>query len=86
MSSSVISLIGIFIALVIIIAGSMKNVSLIILSSVAAFIVAAMGGVGVLDGYGTYIGGVGGAIVSLFPIFLGGQLFGTFLEKTGLTE
>ncbi|WP_270810072.1 GntP family permease [Hungatella effluvii] len=86
MSSSVISLIGILIALVIIIAGSMKNVSLIILSSVAAFIVAAMGGVGVLDGYGTYIGGVGGAIVSLFPIFLGGQLFGTFLEKTGLTE
>lgn len=86
MNSAVISLIGIIIALVIIIAGSMKNVSLIILSTIAALIVSLFGGVGVLNGYSTYIGGVGSSVVSLFPIFLGGQLFGAFLEKSGLTE
>lgn len=86
MSSAALSLLGILVALVIIVAGSMKNVSLIILSSVAAFIVAAFGGIGIIEGYNTYIGGVGSSVVTLFPIFLGGQLLGTVLEKTGLTE
>jgi H+/gluconate symporter-like permease len=86
MSIEVLSLLGIILALIIIIGGSMKNVSLIILSSVAAFIVAWFSGVGVLKGYSTYIGGVGNSVISLFPIFLGGQLLGSALEKTGLTE
>lgn len=86
MSIEVLSLIGVILALILIIAGSMRNVSLIILSSVAAFIVAAFGGVGLIGGYTTYINGVGSSIISLFPIFLGGQLLGCALEKTGLTE
>lgn len=80
------SLIGILIALVIIIAGSMKGLNLIIISSVAAFVVALTGGVGIAGGYATYIEGVGSSVVSLFPIFLGGQLFGAFLEASGITE
>lgn len=82
----VISIIGILIALVIVVLGSLKGLNLIILSSVAAFIVAATGGVGLIDGYTTYLSGVAGSITSMFPIFLGGQLLGCFLEATGLTE
>lgn len=82
----VISIIGILIALAIIVFGSLQGLNLIILASVAAFIVAATGGVGLIPGYTTYLGGVAGSIASMFPIFLGGQLLGAFLEATGLTE
>lgn len=82
----VISIIGILIALAIIVYGSMKGLNLIILSSVAAFIVAATGGVGLIGGYSTYLSGVASSVTSMFPIFLGGQLLGCFLEATGLTE
>ncbi len=81
-----VSLIGILLALVVIVVGSMRGLNLIIISSVAAFIVALTGGVGIVEGYSTYIGGVGASVVSLFPIFLGGQLFGSFLEASGITE
>ena len=66
-----VSLIGILLALVVIVVGSMRGLNLIIISSVAAFIVALTGGVGIVEGYSTYIGGVGASVVSLFPIFLG---------------
>ena len=72
----VISIIGILIALAIVVLGSLKGLNLIILSSVAAFIVAATGGVGLIDGYTTYLSGVAGSITSMFPIFLGGKLLG----------
>lgn len=42
----IISIIGILIALAIVVMGSLKGLNLIILSSVAAFVVAATGGVG----------------------------------------
>lgn len=82
----IISIIGILIALAIVVMGSLKGLNLIILSSVAAFVVAATGGVGLINGYTTYLGGVASSITSMFPIFLGGQLLGCFLEATGLTE
>jgi len=66
--------------------GSLQSLNLIILATVAAFIVAATGGVGLIPGYTTYLGGVAGSVTSMFPIFLGGQLLGSFLEATGLTE
>ncbi len=86
MNAELISLIGILLALVVVVVGSMRSISLIILASVAAFLVAATGGVGLLDGYTTYLGGVAGSITSMFPLFLGGQLLGCFLEQSGLTE
>ena len=48
-----ISLIGILVALTIIVIGSMRGLNLIILSSVATFIVLATGGVAVIDNYTT---------------------------------
>ncbi|MCC8128112.1 MAG: hypothetical protein LIO92_12085 [Clostridiales bacterium] len=86
MNTELISLIGILLALVFVVVGSLKSVSLIILASVAAFLVAATGGVGLLDGYTTYLGGVAGSVTSMFPLFLGGQLLGCFLEQSDLTE
>ena len=82
----ILSIIGILIALVIVVFGSLKGLNLIILSSIAAFVVAATGGVGLIGGYTTYLQGVSSSVVSMFPIFLGGQLLGCFLEATGLTE
>ncbi|WP_368178935.1 GntP family permease [Anaerotruncus colihominis] len=84
--NEVISIIGIFVALGIIVVGSLKNLNLIILSSIAAFIVAGTGSVGLIGGYSTYLGGVANSIISMFPLFLGGQLLGCFLEATGMTE
>ncbi len=81
-----ISFIGILVALAIVVFGSLQSLNLIILASVAAFIVAATGGVGLIPGYTTYLGGVANSVTSMFPIFLGGQLLGCFLEATGLTE
>lgn len=86
MNIQVLSLIGIFVALILVVIGSLRGISIIILASVAAFLVAATGGVGLLDGYSTYLSGVAGSVASMFPLFLGGQLLGCFLEKSGLTE
>lgn len=81
----VISLIGIVIALVLIILGSLRGYSLILLSTVAALIVAVTGGVDIFDAYGNiYIGGVADIVIALFPLFLGGQMFGKMLEYSGL--
>lgn len=81
------SLIGILLALAIVVVGSMKGLNLIILSSVATFVVLATGGVPVIENYTTtYMSSVGSSVASLFPLFLGGQLFGKLLDKSGLTE
>lgn len=86
MNPEVLSIIGIFLGLVIVVVGSLRGINLIILSSVAAFLVAGTGGVGLLNGYSTYLGGVANSVTSMFPLFLGGQLLGCFLEQSGLTE
>ena len=86
MNLELISLLGILLALVLVVVGSLKSINLIILASAAAFLVAATGGVGLLGGYSTYLGGVANSIISMFPLFLGGQLLGCFLEQSGLTE
>ena len=76
MNPQILSLMGIFLALILVVAGSLRGISIIILSSVAAFLVAATGGIGLLDGYGAYLEGVAGSVTSMFPLFLGGQLLG----------
>ncbi|MEY8339190.1 hypothetical protein AALB16_14425 [Lachnospiraceae bacterium 62-35] len=94
----VLSFIGIVISLVIIVVGSLKGHSLILISSLAAlvcaltgaFATAAIEGGGTFwqifyDGYAIeYMKGVADIIIQLFPLFLGGQMFGRLLEKTGL--
>lgn len=81
----IVSFIGIVAALVLIILGSLRGYSLILLSTVAALIVAIAGGVDVVGAYaGTYMGGVANMVLALFPIFLGGQMFGKMLEMSGL--
>jgi H+/gluconate symporter-like permease len=81
----IVSFIGIILALVFIIWGSMRSYSLILLSTIAALIVAATGGVNIFAGYGNnYMGGVGRMVTALFPIFLGGQLFSQLLEASSL--
>ena len=86
MNTQLISLIGIFLALAMVVAGSLRGINLIILSSVAAFLVSATGNIGLLNGYSAYLEGVAGSVSSMFPLFLGGQLLGCLLEKSGLTE
>lgn len=86
MDAELISLFGIFLGLILVVVGSLKSISLIILASAAAFLVALTGGVGLLEGYNTYLGGVANSVTSMFPLFLGGQLLGCFLEQSGLTE
>ena len=46
---------------------------------------AATGGVNVFENYANvYMGGVANMVLALFPIFLGGQMFGKMLEMSGL--
>lgn len=86
MSPEVLSLIGVLIGLAIIVYGAMKGLPLVIIGTVAALVGAAFSGQGLAAMYNVYIGGVGGTVTSLFPIFLGGQLVAVFLENSGLTE
>jgi H+/gluconate symporter-like permease len=81
----IVSFIGIILALAFIIWGSMRSYSLILLSTIAALIVAATGGVNVFAGYANnYMGGVGRMVTALFPIFLGGQIFSKLIEASNL--
>ena len=81
----ILSFIGIVVALVIIILGSLRGYSLILLSTIAALLIGATGGVEMFASYEvTYMGGVANMVLALFPIFLGGQMFGKMLEISGL--
>ena len=82
----VLSLIGVLLGLALIVVGAMKNMPLVIIGTIAALIAAAFSGQGIPEMYNIYIGGVGGTVTSLFPIFLGGQLLACFLEESRLTE
>ena len=84
MNPQILSLIGIFLALVLVVAGSLRGISIIILSSVAAFLVAATGGVGLLDGYSAYLEGVAGSVVSMFPRSWADSCWGAFWKKAVL--
>lgn len=82
-----ISLIGILAAIVVMVLGSMKAVNLVILTPICALIVALTGGMTVAEGYATaYMNGMGGFIISQFPVFFIGALFSKFLEISGLSK
>ena len=64
----ILSFLGIVLALVIIILGSMRGYSLILLSTVAALIVGIAGGIGAFSSYEvTYMTGVANMVMFLFP-------------------
>ena len=62
----IISFIGIVAALILIILGSVRGYSLILLSTVAALLVAATGGVNVFENYANvYMGGVANMVLAI---------------------
>ena len=96
-SMEVLSFIGIILSLTIIVVGSLKGHSLILVSTLAALVCSITGALATTaieggslwqifyDGYAVeYMKGVADIIIQLFPLFLGGQMFGRLLEKTGL--
>ncbi len=93
----ILSFIGIILALIIIIGGSIKGYSLILVSSLAALVCSLLGAFATVsiegggfwqiffDGYAiSYMKGVADIIIAMFPLFLAGNMFGKLLEMTGL--
>jgi len=93
----ILSFIGIILALIIIIGGSMKGYSLILVSFVAALVCSALGAIATVSMNGgnfwqiffdgcavSYMQGVADIIIAMFPLFLAGNMFGKLLEMTGL--
>ena len=81
---SVISLIGIILGLCVLIFLAYKGHSIIWVAPVCAIIVAVMGGLNILDTYlGDYIKGVADYIISWFPAFFLGAVYGKIMDMTG---
>lgn len=82
---SYLSLIGIILAIAILIYGSIKSVSMILLAGTAAALVTLTGGLGMGTGYAKdYMTGVGGFVTSMMPLFITGAIFGKLMESSGL--
>lgn len=81
------SLIGILLAMAFIVYAVVKGYSLVWVSIVAALIVAVTGRMDLVESMGTtYMEGLAGFVVTLFPLFLGGQMLGKLLEYSGLSK
>ncbi len=82
--SAVISLIGIILGLVLLVILAYKGHSIIWVAPFCAIIVALLGGLDLLQAYlGDYIGGTAGYIVSWFPAFFLGAVYGKIMDLTG---
>lgn len=80
----IISLIGIVVGLCVLILLAYKGHSIIWVAPVCAIIVAVMGGMNILDAYlGDYIKGTADYIVSWFPAFFLGAVYGKLMDMTG---
>lgn len=78
------SLVGIFLGLTLLIYFAYKGHSIIWVAPVCAALVALMGGLNVLDSYlGGYMQGVAGYIISWFPAFFLGAVYGKIMDMTG---
>lgn len=81
---SVISLCGIILGLCLLIFLAYKGHSIIWVAPLCAVVVAVMGGLNILDAYlGDYIKGVADYIISWFPAFFLGAVYGKIMDKTG---
>ena len=82
--SPVISLIGIVLGLLLLIYLAYKGHSIIWVAPVCALLVAAMGGLNLLQAYlGDYVKGVADYIFSWFPVFFLGAVYGKIMDMTG---
>ncbi|MBQ9986151.1 MAG: GntP family permease [Oscillospiraceae bacterium] len=82
--SSIISLCGIFVGLGVLIWLAYKGHSIIWVAPVCAVIVAVFGGLNILDAYmGDYIKGTAEYIISWFPAFFLGAVYGKIMDMTG---
>jgi len=81
---SILSLVGIIIALIALIFLAYKGHSIIWVAPICAVIVAVMSGLNVLDAYlNDYIKGMADYIVSWFPAFFLGAVYGKIMDMTG---
>lgn len=82
--SAVISLIGIFLGLAVLVVLAYKGHSIIWIAPVCAIIVAVLGGVNLLGVYlGDYMQGVADYVLKWFPIFFLGAIYGKIMDATG---
>ncbi len=80
----VVSLIGILLGLVALIFLAYKGHSIIWVAPVCAILVAILGGMNILDAYlGDYIQGTAAYVVSWFPAFFLGAVYGKIMDHTG---
>ncbi len=81
---SAVSLCGIILGLCVLIFLAYKGHSIIWVAPVCAIIVAVMGGLNILDAYlGDYIKGTADYIISWFPAFFLGAVYGKIMDMTG---
>ena len=81
----IVSLLGIVLGLVVLVLLAYKGHSIIWVAPVCAVIVAVMGGLNILDAYlGDYIKGAADYIVSWFPAFFLGAVYGKLMDMTGI--
>ncbi len=81
---SVVSLIGIFLGLCLLIFLAYKGHSIIWVSPLCAILVAVLGGLSILEAYlGDYIKGVADYVFSWFPAFFLGAVYGKLMDMTG---
>ncbi len=82
--SAVISLLGIILGLVLLVVLAYKGHSIIWVAPFCAILVALLGGLDLLQAYlGDYIGGTAGYIISWFPAFFLGAVYGKIMDLTG---
>ena len=82
--TAIVSLIGIVLGLVLLIFLAYKGHSIIWVAPLCAVFVALMGGLNLLDAYlGDYMQGVAGYIISWFPAFFLGAVYGKIMDMTG---
>lgn len=82
--SSTISLLGIFVGLVVLILLAYRGHSIVWVAPFCAVIVALLSGMDVLQAYlGDYINGTAGYVISWFPAFFLGAVYGKIMDRTG---
>ncbi|SDM18794.1 GntP family permease [Halarsenatibacter silvermanii] len=78
------SLLGIILGLILIMAACMKGMSILIAAPISSMVVAAFSGYPLLETFlETYMDGTVGYVFSFFPMFFLGAIFGKIMEDTG---
>ena len=86
-ATSIISLVGILVGLIALIVFAYRGHSIIWVAPVCALIVALFGGANLLDSYlGDYMQGTAGYIISWFPAFFLGAVYGKIMDRTGSAQ